>query len=361
VSGSPLLGFAYERDDLGRITRKTETRAGVSRVFDYGYDLAGRLETVTEDGNLVESYGYDPNGNRTSSMNSAGVVTATYDTQDRIETSGSVVYGFTENGELESKLDTDTGELTTYAYDALGNLRGVVLPDGTEISYLVDGQGRRVGKIVDGVLEKAWLWRGQLQPVAELDGSGNIVARYVYAEGVNVPELMVTATGTYRFVKDRLGSVREVVDIATQAVVQELVYDAWGRVLLDTNPGWQPFGFAGGLYDPDTGLVRFGARDYDVETGRWTAKDPISFASSSVNLFAYVGSDPMSGIDPAGTEETSGGKVPCQDEIRYLHCVAECDSRLAPATQEWFQCYGNCYEVYCLRRIVNPQAGSQCE
>jgi len=36
----------------------------------------------------------------------------------------------------------------------------------------------------------------------------------------------------------------------------------------------QPFGFAGGIYDPDTGLVRFGARGYDAETGRWTAKDP---------------------------------------------------------------------------------------
>ena len=31
-----------------------------------------------------------------------------------------------------------------------------------------------------------------------------------------------------------------------------------------TQPGLSPFGFAGGLYDDDTGLVRFGARDYDA-------------------------------------------------------------------------------------------------
>ena len=37
--------------------------------------------------------------------------------------------------------------------------------------------------------------------------------------------------------------------------------------LRDTNPGFQPFGFAGGMYDAATGLVRFGARDYDAETG----------------------------------------------------------------------------------------------
>ncbi|MDH5679538.1 MAG: RHS repeat-associated core domain-containing protein, partial [Nitrospinota bacterium] len=43
----------------------------------------------------------------------------------------------------------------------------------------------------------------------------------------------------------------------------------------DTNPGFQPFGFAGGLYDQHTKLTRFGARDYDAHAGRWTSKDPI--------------------------------------------------------------------------------------
>ena len=47
-------------------------------------------------------------------------------------------------------------------------------------------------------------------------------------------------------------------------------------VINDTNPGFQPFGFGGGLYDPDTGLVRFGVRDYNPATGRWLAKDPLS-------------------------------------------------------------------------------------
>jgi RHS repeat-associated protein len=61
-----------------------------------------------------------------------------------------------------------------------------------------------------------------------------------------------------------------------------------------------PFGFAGGLYDPDTELVRFGARDYDPETGRWTAKDPIWFAGGDTNLYAYVGNDPVNLIDYSG-------------------------------------------------------------
>ena len=61
-----------------------------------------------------------------------------------------------------------------------------------------------------------------------------------------------------------------------------------------------PFGFAGGLHDRDTGLVRFGYRDYDPEIGRWTAKDPIGFAGGDVDLMGYVQNDPVNWIDPTG-------------------------------------------------------------
>ncbi len=66
--------------------------------------------------------------------------------------------------------------------------------------------------------------------------------------------------------------------------------------------GWQwvPFGYAGGIYDRDTKLVRFGARDYDPEISRWTSKDPIGFAGGTGNVYEYVGGDPVNGIDPLG-------------------------------------------------------------
>lgn len=83
-------------------------------------------------------------------------------------------------------------------------------------------------------------------------------------------------------------------------MAQELEYDAFGMVLTDTTAGFQPFGFAGGLYDHETGLVRFGARDYDASVGRWTAKDPILFEGGQANLYAYVGGDPVSLSDPRG-------------------------------------------------------------
>jgi len=67
----------------------------------------------------------------------------------------------------------------------------------------------------------------------------------------------------------------------------------------DTNPAFQPFGFAGGLQDAHTGLVRFGARDYDPVTGRWTGKDPIGLGGG-LNVYVYTMDNPVMGIDPTG-------------------------------------------------------------
>ena len=73
------------------------------------------------------------------------------------------------------------------------------------------------------------------------------------------------------------------------------------EVLLDSNPSFKvPFCFAGGLYDPDTGLTRFGYRDYDAFTGKWTAKDPIGFVGGNSNLYGYVWSDPVNWVDSTG-------------------------------------------------------------
>ncbi|MEW5249118.1 RHS repeat-associated core domain-containing protein [Microbulbifer sp. 2201CG32-9] len=54
------------------------------------------------------------------------------------------------------------------------------------------------------------------------------------------------------------------------------------------------------FYDQDTKLTPFGARGYDTEAGRWTAKDPISFAGGDTNLYGYVLSDPVNNLDPDG-------------------------------------------------------------
>jgi RHS repeat-associated protein len=300
-NGSPLYSVVYGRDALGRIVRKTETIAGVTTDAAYGYDLAGRLTSVQENAVTVASYAYDGNGNRTGVTTPAGTTTATYDAQDRLTALGGNSYAYNGNGDLLTR--TSAAGASAYQYDALGNLTVVTLPDGTRIDYLIDGRNRRVGKRVNGVLVGGWLYDGVQQIVAELDGTNNVVSRFVYDDGGLTPAYLVKGGVTYRIVADQVGSVRLVIDVGTGQVVQRLDYDAFGNVLADTNPGFQPFGFAGGLYDRDTRLVRFGTRDYDPEAGRWTTRDPILFAAGAGDLYAYAGSDPVNRSDPSGLDD----------------------------------------------------------
>lgn len=285
--------FDLVRDALGRVTSRTETVLGATHAFTYQYDLRGRLTDVTRDGAPAGHYTYDANGNR---LTSDGAFAA-YDSEDRLVSAGDATYEHNTAGE-RTKL-TRAGQTTSYAYDALGQLIGVTLPDGRAIEYVLDGHSRRVGKKVGGALTRGFLYRDSLRPVAERDASGAIVSRFIYASKPQVPDAMVRGGTTYRILSDSVGSVRVVVDAQTGAVAQELEYDAWGRVLRDTNPGFQPFGFAGGMYDADTGLVHFGAREYDAATGRWTSKDASGFAGGA-NFYVYADGDPVNRIDPNG-------------------------------------------------------------
>src|SRR5690606_18096434 len=87
-------------------------------------------------------------------------------------TSGTHQYTWNAFGQLESMLDTATGEETVYEYDLFGNLLSVALPDGRTVEYDVDGAGRRVGRRVldeQGVEQeyRGWIYRDLLRPIAE--------------------------------------------------------------------------------------------------------------------------------------------------------------------------------------------------
>ena len=116
------------------------------------------------------------------------------------------------------------------------------------------------------------------------------------------------AVSAYRIISDDLGSPRLVLNTQNGAVIQIMQHDPFGRVIRDSSPGKQPFGFAGGLYDKDTRLVRFGAREYDPETGRWLSKDPILFAGGDPNLYGYVLNDPVNLADVDGKEANLVGE-----------------------------------------------------
>ena len=148
--------------------------------------------------------------------------------------------------------------------------------------------------------------------------------------GDNVPDYFIKGGATYRIIADQLGSPRLVINTASGQIMQRMDYDAFGNVISDTNPGFQPFGFAGGLYDGDTKLVHFGARDYDAETGRWTAKDPILFAGRQANLYAYVRNDPLNLRDPDGLQSLPDFDKQQQDKKKNNSCPPPKEQKAPP-------------------------------
>ncbi|WP_081650672.1 RHS repeat-associated core domain-containing protein [Paucidesulfovibrio longus] len=101
---------------------------------------------------------------------------------------------------------------------------------------------------------------------------------------------------------DHIGSVR-MVEFPTEGMVKEILYD------------W------------DTGRVRFGWRDYDPDTGRFTAKDPIGAAGGDSEWYGYCSDDPVNGRDPQGLETNSTQERTCEEKNPYCkgnECTEEC-------------------------------------
>ena len=280
--------------------------------YHYTYDPLGRLETVTKDSALMESYGYDPNGTRTSEINTLRGITGrslSYSDEDHLLTAGAVTYAYDLDGFLSSK--TDGSDMTTYDYSSRGELLEVELPDGRIISYEHAPLGRRIVKRIDGTIVAKYLWQGLTKLLAIYDDSDNLIQRFEYADG-RMPVAMTQAGITYYLAYDQVGTIKVVTD-ASGNTVKQVDYDAFGNIITDTNTTLTiPFGFAGGLRDPDTGLVRFGYRDYDPDTGRWAAKDPIGFAGGDTNLYGYVLNDPVNLIDPYGLKTLGEYWVPVE-------------------------------------------------
>lgn len=298
VGGKVVFDQRYTRDSLGRIKAISESGTdGKTSTTEYSYDRADRLASVRVNGRVVETETYDPAGNRISVARPSGKLPARYDPRERLLHWGSTEYSWRPDGHLARRADGKGA--TSFAYDDFGALRGVTLSDGRAIKYFVDADGRRVGREADGKVVAEYLYRPNGSMAAELDASGKVLSRFGY-DHVGHLALVERGGATYRVLTDEVGSPRLVVDSRNGTVADEISYDAWGNVTRDTAPGFIPIGFAGGLHDSDTGLIRFGARDYDPETGRWTAADPIRFAGGAANLYVYAGADPVNGVDQTG-------------------------------------------------------------
>ncbi|MFF1326884.1 RHS repeat domain-containing protein, partial [Streptomyces chartreusis] len=307
-NGLEIYSATYEWDSLSRITNRRERVLGEEGEFVYTYDGRGQLASVTVNGVATTLYTYDSNGNRTEVVTEGASVRSTYNDQDQMMQQGGAYLLCGLEGEIYEENDQSVGAIR-YQYNSFGSMNAVELPDGTRVEYIFDAAGRRIARSVNGARTRKYLFDGLLHPVAELDETDTVVAQYVYADSHGAPAYISKDEGKYFIASDHLGSPRLVIQVETGEIVQQLDYDPWGVVVKDTEPGFQPFGFSGGLYDPLTRLVRCGARDYSASLGRWMQKDPRGMSSGSTNLYAYCENDPVNAVDPTGLTLSNWAKA----------------------------------------------------
>lgn len=296
------IDTVIRRDEKGRVVSRTEAQNGVKILFMYHYDRDGRLVRVTQRGRLGESYVYDSEGRRTQdTVIKRGILQRTYTYEGmKLQKAGAQRFIYDEQGRLVVR--SCGGEQWFYSYDDAGRLRAVELPGLSRLMYEYDRTGRRVAKKLDGARLETYGWNDCSKLSMFLDHVRDILIYFEYPEDAATPGFMVMSGKRYSMEYDYALSLR-CVRTPCGRLIKEIVYDSFGNVLSDSNPGLRiPLGFAGGLHDRDTGLVRFGVRDYDPNVGRWTAPEPHGLLERDADLYDYCIDDPVNHRDPSGLQ-----------------------------------------------------------
>ena len=175
-------------------------------------------------------------------------------------------------------------------------------------SYSYDYQGRRISKTVSGVTTK-YCYDGT-QVIAEYDGSNTLLRKFIYGPGIDKPICMIDVADSntvYYYHFDGLGSVIALSDV-NSVIVERYSYDVFGKPS-NTSDVNNPYLFTGRRYDDETGLYYYRARYYDYATGRFLQTDPVGYASG-LNLYSYLGNNPLNWVDPLGLCKDDPDKEP---------------------------------------------------
>jgi RHS repeat-associated protein len=293
-----ISGFGYLVDDTGNRTKmeidgSAYTSADIAYLYDDAYQLTSEVRTGGEA--YTQTLCYDASGNRTKKTLGGVDTTYLYNTADQLtsETTGGTTteYEYDANGALTKSNDGTTENVYTYDYDGYLSAFDTTGTDN-DATYAYDAGKRRIAKTVDSTTTKYFLDGANV--IADFDVDNVLQATYV-TPGLDDNVSIATGGSTYYYLKDGLGSIRNLVD-SNEATQNTYDYYAFGKELGSWSENvTNRYTYTGREYDSESEQYYYRARYYSG--GGWfSRRDP----RLSPRLYSYVSSRPVVFVDPTG-------------------------------------------------------------
>lgn len=310
----------------GRLKRKIESSGyGAWRRDDnytYSYDSKGHLTEVTHNHLPMEKYEYNEWGQRwcRQSGYNGECDYYVYEKDDSLRAAGHDIFEYDRWGNTISRKRGNGCVMYSYQRGVL--LERVSLSDGSIINFVYGKGIPPFERYINGKLAAEYNWSPGPGGVYLLslcrDHTQGLEFQFNYGschwpETMQIRKLSRLANGVWQKISkgsgdnvkllcgcDQVGSLKRLAD-ASGNTVKYINFDSFGNVIQDAFPELRlPLGFASGLWDHDSGLVRFGCRDYDPHIGRFLCPDPLGETGGDHDLYDYCVDDPVNCHDPNG-------------------------------------------------------------